>query len=495
MSKLSHILYRAEQVRAMDHYAIHTLGISGTILMERAGEAAFNLLCKQWPTAEHITVICGVGNNGGDGFVVARLAKAAGRNVSVMQVGDANRLQGDALAAFQRLQSVDITPIEFNRTTLLRSDVIVDAMLGIGLEGEVSADKQDIIKAINQVDRPVLALDIPSGLNADTGQVMGQAVEADVTVTFIANKRGLFHGDAMDHTGEVNLSTLNVPLAVYDQATTEVERIDYAQFHTLLARRRRNAHKGDFGHVLVIGGEHGMTGAPRMAGEAAARVGAGLVSIATRHANAAGMNLSRPELMVHGVEDEASFHRLAERANVIAIGPGLGQSEWAQQLLTLAMDSGHPLVVDADALNVLSQSPKQRNKWVLTPHAGEAARLLGQSCAEIQQDRFSAVREIQKAYGGIAVLKGAGTLVAAADLPTYLCAQGNPGMASGGMGDVLSGVIAGLIAQRIPLLDAANLGVCLHAAAGDGAAVAAGERGMLATDLMSWIRRLANPGR
>ena len=493
MAKLSHNLYRAEQVRAMDDYAIHTLGISGTILMERAGEAAFTLLMEKWPAAERITVLCGVGNNGGDGFVVARLAKQAGLDVSVMQIGDVNRLQGDALAAYQRLQSVDIVPVDFNRTTLLRSDVIVDAILGIGLQGEVSADKQEIIRTINLVARPVMALDIPSGLNADSGQVMGQAVKADVTITFIANKRGLYHGDAMDYTGETRLSTLNVPLAVYDQVSNEVERIEYEQFHTLLTPRRRNAHKGDFGHVLIVGGEHGLTGAPRMAGEAAARVGAGLVSIATRHAHAGFMNMSRPELMVHGIEDEASFVRLAERANVIAIGPGLGQSEWARELLNLAIESGQPLVVDADALNVLSQSPKKRNNWVLTPHAGEAARLLGRSCAEIQADRFSSVRELQDTYGGIVALKGAGTLVAATDLPVYLCAQGNPGMASGGMGDVLSGVIAGLIAQGVEPLDAATLGVCLHAAAGDGAALAAGERGMLASDLMSWIRRLANP--
>ena len=495
MTKLSHNLYRAEQVRAMDQYAIKTLGISGTVLMERAGEAAFTLLTKKWPEAKNITVICGVGNNGGDGYVVARLAKTAGLNVNVMQIGDANRLQGDALAAFQRLQSVDIIPNEFDRTTLLRSDLIVDAILGIGLKGEVSEEKQAIIKIINQVTRPTLALDIPSGLNADSGRVMGQAVKADVTITFIANKRGLFHGDAVDHAGEVSLSTLNVPLAVYDQARTEAERIDYVQFEPLLRPRRRNSYKGDFGHVLIIGGEHGMTGAPRMAGEAAYRVGAGLVSIATRREHAASMNMARPELMVHGVEDEASFQRLAERANVIAIGTGLGQSEWAHQLFTLSMESGHPLVVDADALNVLSHAPKKRNNWVLTPHAGEAARLLGQSCAEIQEDRFSAVRQLQESYGGIVVLKGAGTLVATGDMPTYLCARGNPGMASGGMGDVLSGVIAGLIAQGIALLDAANLGVCLHAAAGDGAASAAGERGLLASDLMSWIRRLANPGK
>jgi len=495
MTNLAHNLYRADQVRAMDHYAIHTLGISGTVLMERAGEAAFTLLKQKWPSAKKIVVLCGTGNNGGDGYVVARLAKQAGLNVKVMQVGDANKLQGDALAAAQRLQSVDITPMDFDRAVLLTADVIVDAMLGIGLQGNVSDDKQHVIKVVNQIDSPVLSLDIPSGLNADNGQVQGAAIEADATITFIANKRGLFHGDALDYTGEVSLATLNVPLAVYETEKAEVEHIHYAQLRSLLKPRRRNTHKGDYGHVLIIGGEQGLTGAPRMAGEAAARIGAGLVSIATRNAHAGVLNMSRPELMVHGVEDEASFDRLADRANVIVIGPGLGQSEWAQQLLKYAIESGHPLVVDADALNLLAVSPQKRHNWILTPHVGEAARLLGKSTLEIQQDRFQAARELQDNYGGVAVLKGAGSLIASHDLPMYLCVHGNPGMATGGMGDVLTGIIAGLIAQGIDLLDATSLGVCLHATAGDQAAAAAGERGLLPSDLMSWIRRLANPGK
>ncbi len=495
MTGIDHHLYRAEQVRAMDHYAIHTLGISGTVLMERAGEAAFALLKHKWPTAKTLVVLCGTGNNGGDGYVVARLARQAGLTVKVLQIGDANKLQGDALAAAQRLQSVDITPKAFERALLLGADVIIDAMLGIGLQGDISDEKRQIINAVNQLDTPVLALDIPSGLNADTGQVQGAAIDADATITFIANKRGLFHGDAMDYTGEVRLATLNVPLAVYEKETAEVEHIEYRQLCPLLKPRKRDTHKGDYGHVLVVGGEQGLTGAPRMAGEAASRIGAGLVSIATRAAHASVLNIARPELMVHAVEDEASFERLAERANVIAIGPGLGQSEWAQQLLKYAMESGHPLVVDADALNLLAAAPQKRHNWILTPHAGEAARLLGKSTGEIQQDRFKSVRELQETYGGVAVLKGAGSLIASHDLPMYLCGHGNPGMATGGMGDVLTGVIAGLIAQGLDLLDAASLGVCLHATAGDQAASAAGERGLLPSDLMSWIRRLANPGK
>ena len=486
-------LYRAAQVRAMDRYAIEQLGISGTVLMERAGAAAYALLQQRWPQARTIAVICGTGNNGGDGFVVARLAAEAGLDVRVLLLGDSNRLQGDALAASQRLQSVDIDPVPFDGDLLSLCDLVVDAILGIGLQGPVEGERRDAIEAVNKTGLPVLALDIPSGLNADSGEVQGVAIKAAATITFIGIKRGLYTGQAADYCGEVVFSSLSVPESVYANQAAETRLIKYDDFIPLLAPRPRIAHKGDFGHVLVIGGEAGFTGAARMAGEAAARMGAGLVTVGTRASHAAGLNAGRPELMVHGLEDESTFHRLAERANVIAIGPGLGQGEWGQFMLGLARESGLPLVVDADALNILSQTPQQYHKWILTPHVGEASRMLGQSTQEIQHDRFAAVTAMQKAYGGIAILKGAGTLIAGPEGPIALCHGGNPGMASGGMGDVLTGVIAGLVAQGLRLLDAACLGVCLHASAGDAAAKAAGERGLMATDLMSWVRRYANP--
>lgn len=493
MTNLTQKLYRAEQVKAMDDYAIKELGISGTVLMERAGEAAFAMLQARWPQAKDIVVVCGTGNNGGDGYVVARLAKQAGCQVTVMQVGDTAKLSGDALAAAQRLQSVDILPVALDRALILRCDVIVDALLGIGLRGSITGELHDAIQMINQVKRPVLSLDIPSGINADNGMIHDVAVRADATITFIANKQGLFHGDAMDYVGELRLESLNAPLGIYELHEAQVEQVDTSALNSLLSARPRNSHKGHFGHVLIIGGEQGYIGAPRMAGEAAARVGAGLVSIGTRREHAAVMGASRPELMVHGVEDEAAFLRLSEQATVIVIGPGLGQSEWAQQLLGYAIDSGHPLIVDADALNLLAHAPHKRHNWILTPHAGEAARLLGKSSQEVQRDRFAAARELQDAYGGIVVLKGAGTLICGPDDPILLCARGNPGMATGGMGDMLTGVISGLLAQGINILDAAALGVCIHAEAGDAAARSAGERGLLPGDLMSWVRRLANP--
>lgn len=493
MPDYKNILYRAEQVRAMDQYAINQSGISGTVLMERAGAAAFALLQKHWPQARGITIICGTGNNGGDGFVVARLAAEAGLEVRVALLGDGNHLQGDALAASQRLLSADIEPVPFARDLLASCDLVVDAILGTGLQGPVEGDRYEVIAAVNQAGIPVLALDIPSGLNADTGEVQGIAIRASRTITFIGNKRGLYTGQAVDYCGEIVFENLSVPENVYAHQPSETQRIQYDDFKAYLAPRLRNTHKGNYGHVLVIGGETGYTGAARMAGEAAARIGAGLVTIGTRRHHAAMLNAGRPELMVQGLEDEVTFRRLTERVNVIAIGPGLGQERWGQYMLGLAVESDLPMIVDADALNLLSQSPRQSQNWVLTPHCGEAGRLLGHSTQEIQRDRFAIVTALQETYGGVAILKGAGTLIAGQEGPISLCCGGNPGMASGGMGDVLTGILAGLVAQGLGLYEAACLGVCLHAAAGDAAAKAAGERGLLATDLMSWVRRFANP--
>jgi hydroxyethylthiazole kinase-like uncharacterized protein yjeF len=467
MPNFQNYLYRAEQVRAMDRYAIQQLGISGTVLMERAGTAAFALVQRHWPQARTIAVVCGTGNNGGDGFVLARLAAEAGLDVRVLQLGDRNHLQGDALAAFQRLQSVDIEPVAFDPDSLSLCDLVVDAILGTGLQGPVEGERRAAIDAVNHAGLPVLALDIPSGLNADNGQIQGVSIKASVTLSFVGLKRGLYAGEASDYCGDIIFDSLSLPDTVYATQAVEVQRMQYDDLKSQLTPRRRNSHKGHYGHVLVIGGESGYTGAARMAGEAAARMGAGLVSIGTRASHAAVLNAGRPELMVHGLEDEASFQHLAERANVIAIGPGLGQGEWGQSMLSLARESGLPLVVDADALNILSQSPQQYHKWILTPHCGEASRMLGQSTQEIQRDRFAAVTTLQTSYGGVAILKGVGTLVASAESPITLCSGGNPGMASGGMGDVLTGVIAGLLAQGCGLADAARLGVCLHAAAGE----------------------------
>lgn len=281
--------------------------------------------------------------------------------------------------------------------------------------------------------------------------------------------------------------------------------ITYDTLKLQLQPRARVSHKGDFGHVLVLGGDHGMGGAPLMAAEAAARSGAGLVSVATRPAHIAALLQRRPELMACGIDQTADLNPLLSKATAIVAGPGLGQSEWSRQCLTsvLRHAGAHnvPLVLDADALNWLCREPDlmmkgSQGKWILTPHAGEAARLLCQTRAEVEEDRESAARALQKRYGGVAVLKGAGTLVCHTDGKRQnlaRCGHGNPGMASGGMGDVLSGVLGALLAQQFTLADSARIGVCIHSKAADLAAAADGQRGLLATDLLPHIRRLLNP--
>lgn len=491
LSPLPTALYRAEAVRALDRYAIQTCGIPGFTLMQRAGAAAFDVLRWLWPGAQHLTVLCGPGNNGGDGYVLARLAAGAGLAVRVMSVGNPARLRGDAALACQALAEQGITVEPFDEA-MEGTDVVVDALLGTGLDRKVEGGVGDAIRWINQSGASVLAIDIPSGLHADTGCALGDAVRAEATVSFIGLKQGLFTGQGPDCCGRVYCHSLDVPQEVFSAAAPAATRIQLEDFELALRPRLRSSHKGDFGHVLVVGGDFGFAGAARMAAEAAARVGAGLVSVATRAAHASVINVTRPELMCHGVEEAGQLHTLTAKADVIAIGPGLGRSSWAQALLAAALEGRRPLVVDADALNLIAHEPSERHNWVLTPHPGEAARLLGVQTQDIQGDRFNAALAIQARYGGACVLKGSGTVVTDGVNRPAVCAHGNPGMASGGMGDVLTGVIAGFLAQGMELSTAAKVGVCVHARAGDRAA-REGERGLLACDLMPWLRRLANP--
>jgi NAD(P)H-hydrate epimerase len=483
MQKLPVTLYRTAQVRELDRIAIQDMGIPGFELMSRAGAAVFQCIRRQWPDAQSIAVFCGSGNNAGDGYIIAGLALAAGLRVSVYSLADPLNLNGDALTAYRNYSDAKGVTLPFPAGEPIEADVIVDALLGTGLDRPVTGLYADAIALINQLPAHVVAVDGPSGLNADTGNVMGCAVKAECTVTFIALKQGLFTGLAADYCGEIFYAALAVPDAVFQAVTPSAVRVVKAS----LPRRNRCSHKGDYGHVLIVGGDSGYSGAARLAGEAALRVGAGLVSVATRPEHAALMNLSRPELMCHGVETAGQLTVLLEKADVVVIGPGLGQSDWAKALFLATISAQKPLVVDADGLNLLALSPVTNPGWILTPHPGEAARLLQCSIAKIQQDRFAAAAAIQASYGGIAVLKGAGTLIASND-DIAVSTTGNPGMASGGMGDVLSGVIAGLLAQGLPLKNAAQQGVYSHGWAADLAAEKDGERGLLASDLMPYLR-------
>jgi hydroxyethylthiazole kinase-like uncharacterized protein yjeF len=487
MHNFPETLYRAAQVRELDRIAIEAFKIPGYQLMSRAGSAVFESAVKKWPEAKSLAVFCGSGNNAGDGYVIARLALEAGLSATAIYTSDPEKLKGDASTAYRDYVRSGGRVEAFQPGQAIEADLLVDALLGTGLDRPVTGLYAEAIAAINQSGLPVVAVDIPSGLNADTGNAMGCAVKADCTVTFIGLKQGLFTGQAAEYVGEMVYDVLGVPDDVFRQVETGVFRVSQKP----LAPRKRDAHKGNMGHVLVVGGDLGYSGAARMAGEAALRVGAGLVSVATRSEHAVLMNLNRPELMCRGVENEADLMGLLDKADVVALGPGLGQMDWGKIMFGAVLKSGKPIVLDADGLNLLALSPANNSHWILTPHPGEAGRLLHNSTQSIQQDRFAAVSAIRAAYGGIAVLKGAGTLIAG-DSRIAVSTTGNPGMASGGMGDVLSGVIAGLIAQGLALQEAAEQGVFLHGRAADLAAMKGGERGLLATDLLPYLRQLVN---
>jgi NAD(P)H-hydrate epimerase len=413
--------------------------------------------------------------------------------VCLLQLGDAARLKGDALASAEAYRAAG-GAVRGHQEMPQRTDVIVDGVFGTGLEREVSGRWRETLEAVNRHPAPVLALDIPSGLHADSGQVLGVAVRARATISFIGLKQGMFTGQGPEHCGDIRFDALQVPAVIYSREILSARRLDWAQQSSALSPRRRTAHKGDFGHLLVVGGERGFAGAARLAGESAARTGAGLVTVATHPAHAVLSTGSRPELMCQGIESPQQLDPLLRRATVVAIGPGLGQGRWGLSLLGRVLQTSLPMVVDADALNLLAEEPLERHNWVLTPHPGEAARLLGTTAGQVQADRYLSVLRLQQRYGGVAVLKGSGTLIQGpGQRPCAVCSQGNPGMATGGMGDVLTGVIGGLMAQGFEAEEAACMGVCLHSAAADRAAED-GERGMLAGDLMPEIRRLANPG-
>jgi hydroxyethylthiazole kinase-like uncharacterized protein yjeF len=484
-------LYTAAQVRELDRRTIEDAGIPGYTLMTRAGAACWQALRDNWPGARRVSVVCGTGNNGGDGYVVARLARAAGLQVQLLQLGDAAHIRGDAARARQDFLAAGGQVVAFGQAGLEAPDVIVDAMLGTGLERPLGGMWLEAALAINASGCPVLAVDIPSGLLADSGHVPGEAVRANLTVTFIGRKQGLYTGLGPDYVGAVCFHDLEVPAQVRSQVPAGALLHAGPCLEGLGGPRRRTAHKGNFGHVLAIGGGPGMAGAVRLAGEAALRTGAGLVTLATHPQHATVIAAHCPELICHPVADARQLRPLLAHAGVVVIGPGLGKSGWAKMLLACALEARLPLVVDADALNLLAADSIRRDNWIHTPHPGEAGRLLQQTTATVQADRFAAARAIQERYAGSVVLKGAGSIICNGAGPLAVCAAGNPGMASAGMGDVLSGVIGGLLAQGMPLAGAALAGVCLHACAGDRAA-RGGERGLLARDVMAELRPLLN---
>ncbi|MBV1921775.1 MAG: NAD(P)H-hydrate dehydratase, partial [Pseudomonadales bacterium] len=440
---------------------------------------------------------------------------------SRIQVGETVKLTGDALTAYQqaieegvKVRSFDALLANESNSAIMPEGIVVDALLGTGLKGLVRGECKAAIELINRLsiqrDIKVCAVDSPSGLCTDTGSILGCAVNADITVTYIGLKQGLLTASGPQQCGEIFFAGLNVPDSVLEQVEPSTARIDRPYVAKVLGKRDRGAHKGSYGHVVVIGGDHGMGGAVMMASEAAHYVGAGVVTVLTRGEHIAPLLSRHPECMALDADTHSStIDEIIAKATVIVAGPGIGKGAWAVSLLQKALMTDIPLVLDADGLNFLTSDAgavfRQRGNWVLTPHPGEAARLLQCSTKDIALDRFHCVQQLSDRYNAVVTLKGAGTLIStevSTEVATgsstgivgrvHLANVGNPGMATAGMGDVLSGVIGGLLAQQLPLLDAANAGVWLHGKAADCAVKESGERGLQATDLFPYIRRLVN---
>jgi hydroxyethylthiazole kinase-like uncharacterized protein yjeF len=487
-------LLSVAQVRALEASALAAAGGDGMVLMRRAAAASLQALRAHWPEARGFTVLCGGGNNGGDGWMMACLGCAAGLEARVLWTTPPDALRGEAAQAAAEALAVGVPSAALPEAgaalvQLSRAEVIVDALLGIGLSAPVRAPMVAAIEAINAAGRPVLALDVPSGLCADSGRVRGVAVRADATVSFIALKTGLLLGAGPDHVGALSVDSLGVdPPRPHEIAW---QRITRAQVCASVTRRSRDAHKGQGGHVFVVGGGEGMPGAARLAGEAALRVGAGRVTVACAGSSALAIAAGRPELMVRALPTDPGAAALQlsaqlEAADAIVLGPGLGRDAWARSLVACVRASGKRAVFDADALFGLDDGLP--SDCVLTPHPGEAAQLLGATSAAVQADRPAALGALLERHAAVVVLKGAGTLIGQRGRVPQVCDRGHPVLAAPGTGDVLAGALGGLAAQLGDVWASAGAAVWLHARAGELSAVTA-DRGVLAGEVAAALPR------
>jgi len=484
MYKMPMLLFNVESVYRLDRAAVEVDGLSEISLMQRAGERVWYEISNRWPELTRITIFAGAGNNGGDAFVVAILAHQQGKKVQLIVHGDLAR-QSQPSAHFCKIWQQSGAEMIESIPQEISGEVIVDGLLGIGLSRDLDEDWQALIQQINSVDAVRVAIDIPSGLNANTGIAQPCAVEANLTVSFIAAKVGQYLADGPDYCGELLVDDLGVSSKTLQSVTPTLSVLDQCNV-TLPAKRKRNSHKNKFGHVLIIGGDQGMTGAASLAAQAALRGGAGLVSVLV-HPQSTHELSAIPELMVQSWDDIDT--RLA-LATVIVVGPGLGQSDAAKICLAKLLKCKQPMVVDASALEpdfLLACKPGQ---VVITPHPGEAANLLSTTSAEIQLDRLSASQLLVDKFDVVSVLKGSGSIIQKAGSMAEINVRGNPGMAVAGMGDVLAGLIAALLGQELAAFEAARTGVLIHALCAEDYTEHCDESGLIASDIVQRIPRI-----
>ncbi len=480
MSEAENFVYSVEQVRLTEtNFLLDRPGSES--LMKKAGRAALRWIRQCWPNARTITIFCGSGNNGGDGYALAEELLRADYRVRVIAVSPPKTAEAQAHYQAYLSRSGEVSA-DMN-AVLEDSDLLVDALLGIGFREELRKPYDNAIEVLNRSSVPVLALDTPSGICADTGKVGAVAVRAQVTLSFLGLKRGLVTGPALDYVGQVLTDDLDT-----DPQSPWGEMITPAMVRQLQTDRPPSFHKGQAGHVGIVGGGEGMAGAAALCAEATLRSGAGKVSVACHESAQQAVASHCPEIMVDVITDPGDLDRFLGRIDVLVVGPGMGQSAWSKMVFARCLESTLPKVIDADGLNLLAMGMDRPHDAVLTPHPGEAARLLGVGCGEIEADRPAAVGELVSRYQSTTILKGAGTLIGGLALATRVCDRGNPGMASPGMGDTLTGVVAGLRGQGWSAFDSSTLAVWCHATAGDLAARDVGSVGLVASDV---IQRLA----
>lgn len=517
-------LVTAKQMQAMDKETIEGFGIPGRVLMENAGRGAFDFLKELFPDLEskRVSVLAGPGNNGGDGFVVARYLIQMGVKTEVFLFAPRQRISGDALSNLKLLEILvkvcphgtltDISDLEgLDRIdkNLAQADLMVDALLGTGLTSDVRGFLKMAIDRVNALACKVLSIDIPSGLNADTGFAQGTAIKAHATATFAFAKPGHFLFPGKTLTGRLKIVDIGIPPFIREKFKPGLKVVQHREVARLFPRREPDAHKGDFGHLLVIAGSTGKTGAAALTANGAMAMGAGLVTIGVPASLNPIMEIKVTEAMTFPLEESLEGHlsdscfatlkTLAQQKNAMAIGPGLGTDPDTQTLVRRVItELTIPLVIDADGLNALAADPdilkKARSPIILTPHPGEMARLCHTTTDETQANRLKAATDFAANYGLILVLKGAPTIIALPGGKTYLCPTGNPGMATAGMGDVLTGMIAALAARGLPLDKAALAGVFIHGLAGDILADQYRGPGFTASDMIRAIPAAINGG-
>jgi NAD(P)H-hydrate epimerase len=476
------LLYTPESVYQLDKAAVSVDGFAEIELMQRAGRSVWRALLARWPAVEKITVFAGSGNNGGDAFVVALCAREQGVDVQLLIQGDLSR-QSDTSRHFTELWQQGGGSFEQWQGQAIAGEIIVDGLLGIGLQRELNAEWQDLINRINRHESPRVAIDIPSGLNGLTGNPQPVAVSAELSVTFIGAKTGQYLADGPDYCGELIFEDLGVSASARAGVAAALEVVDSCR---LPAPRKKNTHKNHYGNLLIIGGDQGMSGAVTLAARAALRSGAGLVT-ALVHPECRANLAAFPEIMVLGWD---ALEAKLPQANVVVVGPGLGDSEQANSMLKRLQKLSLPMVVDAGALKSDFLGEMKSKQCVITPHPGEAAGLLQSSTAEVQADRLAASAELANRFHASCVLKGSGTLIAQAREHSAINVHGNAGMASAGMGDVLSGIIGALIGQGLTAFEAARSGVFIHALCAECFSAEQDQIGLIASDIVERIPKV-----